>query len=70
MIDPREKPPPLLRCPKCSVLYGPHMTKCSRCEGPLEPALPDVPFATRDLPAGTYKRDVPFVLPSPNKIDL
>ncbi len=62
MIDTR-KPPPILKCPKCSTLYGPTMTACSRCQGPLVLAqgpkrLPDVPFSTRSS-AETYKREVP-----------
>ena len=45
MIDTRDKrdklaeqpPRPILRCPKCQVLYAPVMAKCARCGGPLEP---------------------------------
>ena len=75
MIDSREQPLPILRCPSCSTLYGPNMKECSGCGGPLVPApgpkrLPDVPFVTRDLPARTYKPDRAFPLPSPNKVDL
>ncbi len=75
MIDPREKPLPILRCSTCSTLYGPNMQECSRCGGPLVPApgptrLPDVPFATRDLPAKTYRRGESFAVESPNKVDL
>ncbi len=51
------------------------MTACSWCGGPLVPApgpkqLPDVPFVTRDLSAGTYKRGESFVVESPNKVEL
>ncbi len=75
MIDTREQPLPILRCPTCAALYGPRMAACSRCGGPLVPwprptQLPNVPFATRDLPAGTYKRGESFAVESPNKIDL
>lgn len=76
MIDSQEKPLPILRCPQCSTLFGPNMQECSRCGGPLEPARgpmlqrPDVPFATRDLPARTYKRGESFAVESPNKVDL
>ena len=76
MIDPQETPLPILRCPTCSTLYGPTMTACAQCGGPLEPAsgpmlqLPDVPFVTRDLPAKTYRRGESFTVESPNKVDL
>ncbi len=64
MIDSREKPAPILKCPKCSTLYGPTMKACSRCKGPLVAApepkrLPDVPFVTRHIVPGTYDRDQP-----------
>ena len=41
MIDPNDRggTRPILRCPECSMLYGPNMTECSNCGGPLVPAL-------------------------------
>ncbi len=39
MIDPNDRGDmPILRCPKCSTLFGPKMTECSNCGGPLVPA--------------------------------
>ncbi len=77
MIDPhgRGRTKPILRCPECSRLYGPTMTACAWCGGPLVPAtgpkqLPDVPFATRDLPAKTYRRGESFAVESPKKVYL
>lgn len=70
MIDSREKLPPILKCPKCSTLYGPNMKVCSRCKGPLVPALgpkrlPDVPFVTRAITPGSYDRDQPIAVGLP-----
>lgn len=71
MIDSR-KPPPILKCPTCKTLYGPNMTKCSRCGGPLvvAPGPTRLAFVAHDLPAGRYRPGQSFTLGPPRFVDL